>query len=181
MLDSISFDKAIVPPGPPIGVLFPELVGEYLLRQLVNTESVYERNHLTYASPQEQTVKREDRLVRLPSLRASKWKVTVLQKWTGTVQRVMPHKFFAILDDTTNPSNPLEEVELDIQEISESDLPLLVVGGAFYWSIGYRDTSGGQRERVSTLRFARQPSFSQADVDRIFEQADHTAALLESD
>ena len=51
----------------------------------------------------------------------------------------------------------------------------------FYWSIGYRDTPGGQRDRISTLRFARQPHFRKADLKRIFEQADFSAALLQSE
>ena len=59
--------------------------------------------------------------------------------------------------------------------------PLVAEGAAFYWSIGYRDTPGGQRERVAALRFVRQPRLSEADVKQIFEQADRLATFLESD
>jgi hypothetical protein len=83
--------------------------------------------------------------------------------------------------DAGGEQNPLEEVELDREEVSKSDLPLLAKGAVFYCSIGYRDTPGGQRERIFTLRFARQPRLSRAEVKRIFEEADRLAAFLESD
>jgi hypothetical protein len=139
------------------------------------------RNKLIQASPQDQIDTREDVLVRLPSLRESKWKVRVLQRWVGCVEHVMADRFIAVLSDATSPHNPPEQVELDLSEVSQSDLSLLAQGATFYWSIGYRDTPGGQRERISTLRFARQPHLSKTEVKRILEEADHLAAFLESD
>ncbi len=129
--------------------------------------------------PDQSVSKSPDILLRLPSLKESKWKVTVLQRWVGRVERVEDVSFLAVLNDVTNSQNPLEEVELDIAEISPSDLSLLVAGAAFYWSIGYQDTPGGQRQRVSVLRFARLPQLNKTDVDRVFEQADRLAASLE--
>lgn len=182
MPDPISYENAILPPGLPVGVLFPGMAGKFLFRQSVQAPSLPNRNEAIRATPQDQGSKREDVLIRLPSIRSSKQKVTVLQRWTGRVVRVMSDHFLAVLDDKTNPQNPLEEVELDVQEISKSDRPLLVEGACFYWAIGYRDnTLSGQRERISALRFARQPLLSQADEDRILEEADKTVALLASD
>jgi hypothetical protein len=188
MAEATFFRDAILRPGrvPDFGVLFPgELAEEFLVRrpsrkrkgQLSN-----DTNALTDAAPEDQRTMREDALVRLPSLRVSKWKVTVLQAWTGrVVEHAEADRFVAVLTDTTNSKNPPEEVELDLREVSNSDLPLLKAGATFYWSIGYRDTPGGQRERVSTLRFARLPRLNSADVNRVFEDADHSTALLESD
>lgn len=183
---STSFQNVPLRPRSEIGALFavPLLSAvqeRFLVRPLVKARPSLDRNELTQASPQGQHDTREDVLVRLPSLRESKQKVIVLQRWVGRVERVEADRFLAVLGDATNSRNPLEQVELDLSEVSESDLPLLACGATFYWSIGYRDTPGGQRERISALRFARQPHLSKTEVSRIFERADHLAAFLESD
>jgi hypothetical protein len=92
----------------------------------------------------------------------------------------MADRFVAVVNDATNSQNPAEQVEVDLEEVSTSDLPLLAEGATFYWCIGYRDTPGGQRERISTLRFARQPHLSKTVVsktvvDRAFALADRVA------
>jgi len=176
---------ALVRPGSvEIGVLFPSLQKQFLVRQPLTAEKArFSRstNEITQASPQDQRVAQEDLLVRLPSLRESKWKVTVLQRWIGLVEQVKADRFVAVVNDATNSQNPPEQVEVDREEVSTSDLPLHAQGATFYWCIGYRDTPGGQRERISTLRFARQPHLSKAVVNRAFALADRVAALLESD
>jgi len=129
--------------------------------------------------PDQSVTKNPDVLLRLPSLKESKWKVTVLQQWVGRVERIERLTFYAVLNDATNPQNPPEEVELEIAEISPSDRSLFIPGATFYWSIGYQDTPGGQRQRVSVLRIARHPRLSDTDVDRILKQADSLAAFLE--
>jgi len=177
-----SFENAFVTPGE-IGALFSGTQERFLLRQplLEEWRRFLDRNEEAQASPQDQGDTREDILVRLPSLRESKWKVRVLQRWVGRVESVTADKFVAVLDDSTSSGSPQEQVELELSEVSDSDLPLLARGAAFYWSIGYRDTPEGQRERISTLRFARQPRLSRTELNRIFEHADQLAALLESD
>jgi hypothetical protein len=129
-------------------------------------------------SQHDQPIKPSDVLVRLSSLAESQWKIKLLQRWIGRVEEVKPYTFVTVVSDVTNPQNPPEEVEFDSSELSPDDLPLLVPGAVFYWSIGYQDTPGGQRQRVSVIRFARLPRLSQAAVNRAFEQADHLAALL---
>jgi hypothetical protein len=183
MLVSTSFQSALVRPGSEIGVLFPAPPPRerFLVLPLVKVRPSRDSNEVIQASPQNQHETREDVLVRLPSLRESKGRVSVLQRWVGRVENVKVDRFLAVLVDATNSRNPLEQVELDLTELSESDLPLLVPGATFYWSIGYRDTPEGQRERISALRFARQPRLSKTEVNRIFEQADQLAAFLESD
>jgi hypothetical protein len=141
-------------------------------------------NQTTDGSPGEDHAVREnirDILVRLPSLKASKWKVRVLQDWVGDVVQVSTTGFLARVADRSNPKNAPEEVDLAFDEVSPSDLPLVREGARFYWSIGYCDTPEGQRERVSALRFARVPRLSQAFTKRVLADADRTAILLESD
>ena len=93
----------------------------------------------------------------------------------------MSGRFMAIISDVTSPGNPRQEVELDVQDVSPADRTLVLEGAIFYWAIAYRDRSGGQRERISTVRFARQPKLDQVDVEEILNQADEMAAFLESD
>jgi len=184
MPDSTCYVDAILRPGrAEIGVLFPAQreLEKFLLRQSPIKTTYSWTNDPKQVSLQGQERVSPDVLVRLPSLRRSKWKVRVLQRWVGRVEQVKADRFVAVLDDATNPRNPVEQVEFDLNEVSDSDRPLVEQGAAFYWSIGYCDTPGGQRDRVSALRFVRQPRLSEANVNRIFEQADHLAAFLESD
>jgi len=165
-----------------VGVLFPAFEKEFLVRHpliAMKTRFGLNTDEDTKSSPQGQRAPSEDILVRLPSLRKSKWKVKVLQRWIGEVEQVKAERFVAMLVDATNSRNPPEQVELDLEEVSESDLPLLAEGATFYWSIGYRDTPGGQRQRISTIRFARHPRLKEADVQQIFSQADLLAAYLQ--
>ena len=108
-------------------------------------------------------------------------KVQVLQRWTGRVVRVAGNRLIAIVSDITTPGNPPEEVEIDIRDVSKPDSPLVAPGAIFYWAIAYRDTRGGQRERITMIRFARQPELSRNDINDIFKDADEIANLLESD
>jgi len=107
-------------------------------------------------------------------------KVQALQRWTGRVERVAGDRFVAIISDVTTPTNPAEEVDLDVEDVSPADRPLVAEGAIFYWSIVYRDTKGGQRERITTIRFARQPKLSDDVINDIFSEADKIAELLES-
>ena len=187
MAASTSFHDAIVrtgAAGPEVEALFPAIQKRFLVRQPLNAikaQFCCRTNEVQQATSQDQRADHADVLVRLPSLRESKWKITVLQQWIGRVEHVEADRFLAAIADATNVQNPPEQVELDLREVSDSDLALLGDGATFYWSIGYRDTPGGQRERISTLRFARQPHLSGTAVTKIFEQADRSAAFLESD
>jgi hypothetical protein len=129
---------------------------------------------------EEDTV-RGDALVRLPILRQSDWKARVLQRWTGRVEFVGAETFTAVITDTLDSTKPLEEVELSTGEVSPSDLPLLTEGSLFYWTIGYRDSPGGQRGRISELRFARRAPLDKEALAQAIERANLFACLLESD
>lgn len=108
-------------------------------------------------------------------------RITSSQKWTGYVQAVGNDTFTAVVSDETNSRNPMEEMELSIDDVSQSDHPLLAIGAAFYLTMGYIDHPDGQRDRFSTLRFARQPRLSQSELDRILREATRLAEKLERD
>ncbi|HTC90723.1 MAG TPA: hypothetical protein VK686_20610 [Bryobacteraceae bacterium] len=159
--------------------LFPKLRKEFLVSQQPLFALKRRSAGDTQAFENDRPVEKPDTLVRLPSLEKSQWKVTVLQRWIGRIEQVKAKTFIAVLNDATSVQNPPEEMEFESAEVSPSDLPLLVPGAIFYWSIGYQDTPGGQRQRVAALRFARQPRLSDAEVGRVFERADRLAAFLE--
>jgi hypothetical protein len=164
--------------------IFPRAQTQFLIRRPLVEETArnyQEGNDGIATSALAKALDTPDVLVRLPSIRDSPWRVIVLQKWIGRVDELNANGFMATLTDATNPHNPPEYIKFDEDEVSAGDIGLLARGATFYWSIGYRDAEGGQRERVSTLRFARLGRFSKAETDRIFEKADRLTAFLESD
>jgi hypothetical protein len=102
----------------------------------------------------------------------------VLQKWEGTVISCKTGEFSAELRDLTSPDRAIEQVVLSTEEIAESDRRLMAPGAVFYWSIGYRETLWGQRERVSTLRFRRLPAWTGSDIDEVRRKATEFADLI---
>lgn len=176
-----SYSDAILrPDSPETGVLFPtpQAASEKFVFRESPSESDASTDQGTLQG-QHHVNPRQDAFVRLPDLRLSPLKVIVLQRWIGRVVSVHGDRFVAVTNDATNPRNPAEEVEFDLAEVSEGDRPLIAEGAVFYWSIGYRDSLGGQRERTSSLRFVRSPRLSEAAVNRVFEEADRMAAFLQ--
>src|SRR5438045_607771 len=119
MLTGITlFEDAILrPPSSPreMAISFPTQIRreQFVVRQLpsiVEPPVVGRTNYKSEATPEEQHVRYADAVVRLPSLRESKWKVTVLQRWIGRVERTIDEKFVAVLADATYPQNPPEQV-----------------------------------------------------------------------
>ena len=109
-------------------------------------------------------------LIRLSPGRAPQRLFRVLQQWEGVVSEVADDTMWADLYDLTDRSNPLEVVEIPLEEIDVADQPLLRPGSVFYWCIGYDDTSGGRR-RVSEIRVRRTPEWSQHTIDSMNAKA----------
>ena len=95
----------------------------------------------------------------------------LLQQWEGTVTELAEEEFTAELRDLTDPANYREEATFDLDEVSPDDLSLLALGAVFRWSIGYRTSAAGQRERVSQLRFVRIPGWRRSAVAEIKQRA----------
>ena len=171
-------DAILRPDNPETVVLFPT--------QQIESEGFLFQSPSEKVDPRDPTLQgqpvnpRQDALMRRPDPTAlPPLKVMVLQRWIGRVESVRSDRFIAVTTDATNPRNPPEEVEFDLAEVSEGDRPLVAEGAVFYWSIGYHDSPGGQRERTSRLRFVRSPRLSEAALNRIFEQADRMAVFLQ--
>jgi hypothetical protein len=111
-----------------------------------------------------------------PQAVSGKTRKAVLQQWEGTVREVRGGEFVADIFDLTNSSNPREEVVLPVDEVSPSDVPLLEPGAVFYWHISYETSQGGQRTRVSEIRFRRWPPWTRGELRVIEKEA---TALME--
>jgi hypothetical protein len=93
-----------------------------------------------------------------------------LQTWEGHVLDVSGDSFVARLSDSTG-DDPEEEAEFPLDEISPIDRDLIAPGAVFYWSVGYRDRSNGQRSRESVIRFRRLPAWSERELADARERA----------
>lgn len=91
-------------------------------------------------------------------------KFVPLQRWEGVVLEVEGEHFSARLTNLT-ADGPLEEAQLQLIDVADEDLDLVQRGAVFYWSIGYMNSSSGQRSRVSTLRFRRLPVWSREEIE----------------
>lgn len=104
-----------------------------------------------------------------------------LQKWEGTVLEIEKNSFIARVTDLSPDSSVEEEAEFPLEEIAESDRPLLEKGAIFYWSIGYLDTLTGQRLRTSALRFRRLPAWTAKELEAARTYTESQRKLLEWD
>lgn len=165
---------------PQVAVLFPDQQQRFFVRPQQHSDSIAGPSLSPSAFLSgSQEMPQYEWVVRVPTPPVQRERITALQRWVGLVESVGDASFTARISDETNTTNPIEEVELPLDEVSASDRELVVSGGTFYWSIGYRDSADGQRERISTLRFARQPKISLSEQNRIIRQADELTALLE--
>lgn len=95
----------------------------------------------------------------------------LLQQWEGTVTEIAADEFTAELRDLTDPANYREEATFDLDEVSPGDQQLIALGAVFRWSIGYRTSAAGQRERVSQLRFVRIPGWRRSAIAEVKQGA----------
>jgi hypothetical protein len=102
----------------------------------------------------------------------------VLQKWEGTVVSVDGDAFTAVMRDLADPSRPDEQMTLSLEEIAPSDRDLLEPGAILYWSLGYRETLSGSRERVALLRFRRLPVWTRGDLREVERKARRLGELF---
>jgi hypothetical protein len=66
---------------------------------------------------------------------------------------------------------PDELVDIQRMEFADADADLVAPGAVFYWSIGYRVTPGGTKERLSVIRMRRLPQPTRRQLERISREA----------
>lgn len=115
---------------------------------------------------------------RLPEGDSREERLWVLQKFEGTVVSVIRDEFVAVIRDLTNPSQPKERATFLIEDVSESDRPLVEDGAVFYWSLGYETSAAGQRKRISLVRFRRLPLWSESDAEVVERETDELEKIF---
>ena len=101
------------------------------------------------------------------------------QQFDGVVISIDPlaRSFIArLVDRTSNWAE--EEAEIELDEISPDDHPLIVPGALFTWDIGREQDKSKQVRRVSSIRFRRFFRFCQSDIERAHENAERMLELL---
>jgi hypothetical protein len=119
----------------------------------------------------------QPRVVKIPRPNPPATRFIPLQKWEGVVLRVMNEVFVARLIDQSH-DGPDEEAEIPLEEIPEADKFLVKPGAVFYWTIGYSDSVGGQRTRVSVMVFRRLPAWTAEELTVARRKAQYTRELL---
>jgi len=74
-------------------------------------------------------------------------------RWEGAVIERLHSYFTAEVVDLDSDERAM--VDVDVEELTESDVPLCQPGALFYWSIGYDIGDDGQRSRSSVFWFRR--------------------------
>ena len=124
--------------------------------------------------PEEEKLRQEEPEILKPILRFDpdelKERAVSLQKWEGVVTEVGKEIFHARLLDLTE-SNPEEETDFSIDDVSEDDRGLIKPGSVFYWSLGYLTTRTGQVIRSSIVKFRRLPAWTESEMKKAQEQA----------
>jgi hypothetical protein len=102
---------------------------------------------------------------------------SVIQKWEGKVLEVEDDMFLAELTTIKGEEDQLV-AEIYLEEVDESDLPLLEPGAIFYWSIGYYKRPSGTI-RASLIRFRRLPPWNQRQLQKAREEAVKLQSLFD--
>lgn len=84
-------------------------------------------------------------------------RVTLLKRWRGRVEDVDAQNgvFRASITDLMQPFDARTGVEFQIEDASPAEQDLIKPGASFYWTHAFKDSPGGQRTRVSTIRFSK--------------------------
>lgn len=98
----------------------------------------------------------------------------ILQTWEGIITEVNDESFCAELYDLINKNNPVELIEISIDEVPHHEHHLIANGAIFQWSIYYEERLNGQVVRVSEITL-REEYWTQEMLDKIKLKADTVA------
>ncbi|HBE71308.1 MAG TPA: hypothetical protein DDW52_24440 [Planctomycetaceae bacterium] len=102
----------------------------------------------------------------------------LLQQWECVVLERQHDVVCCELYDITDESNPVEYAEVLLSEFNTWDLPLLVEGAVFYWSLGHFRRQTGQVKRFTEFRLRRMPDLGKAKRNEITRKVKNLSGLL---
>ena len=91
----------------------------------------------------------------------------LLQQWECLVMGQVDGVVKCELHDLTDESNPSEYAEVYVEQFNTYDVPFLVEGAVFYWSVGYLRKSNGQIRNVSEFIVRRIPKLTRSKRSEI--------------
>lgn len=103
----------------------------------------------------------------------------LLQQWECVVLRRERDVVCCELHDLTDESNPGEYAEIYVQQFNAYDIPLLVEGSVFYWSLGYLQRVKGQVVNFSEFIIRRMPKLSRSQTGEIAVKVAKLRGLLD--
>jgi hypothetical protein len=119
------------------------------------------------------------RIFGVPRFSGPDYRLQLLQQWECVVRSIDREEFVAILHDMTDPSKAEEEAIFPLEEVPDSDRAFVEPGAVFYWSIGYRTSSAGQKDRISQIRFRRLPTWTASERREARARASEFEELLD--
>lgn len=93
------------------------------------------------------------------------------ESWTGKITHI-EFKNRIFIAELQSDGNPDEIGEFSLEDISEDDIPLVMPGAVFYWSIGKATNSSGRTSNVSTIRFRRLQHWTRNTLEKAKKQAE---------
>jgi hypothetical protein len=94
-----------------------------------------------------------------------------IQEWEGYVSSIDDIYLYAdLIDLIIDEKRPSTYAKIPIVEIPEDELKLAIPGSIFRWSIGYRRSAAGQKDRVSRIRFRLLKSRPRFEIEAIDKQ-----------
>lgn len=101
-----------------------------------------------------------------------------LQHWECVVLERIGEIVACELHDLTHESNATEYADVFVQQFNTYDVPLLVEGAVFYWSLGYLRKTKGQVINVSEFIVRRMPKLNRSQTGIISGKVDKLRGLL---
>jgi hypothetical protein len=102
----------------------------------------------------------------------------LLQQWECVVLERDNEVVRCELHDLTDESRPIEYAEIYIEQFNSYDVPLIVEGAVFYWSLGYIRKPKGQVKNISEFIIRRMPKLNRGQASRIAEKVAKLSGLL---
>ena len=103
---------------------------------------------------------------RSPSMQPRE-RVTVLKNWEGIVTSVEDASFFAAMRETESEiDRAVDEFEIDIDNVDDSDRELVSEGAVFYLTVLTRHPKGEGLQKTTRIVFRRMPRWSSRDIER---------------
>jgi hypothetical protein len=126
--------------------------------------------------------KLEDIVLRKIDVVGEKDQLLILQQWEGFATDIGSNSFSAnLIDLTAGDTDPSEEVELPLSDLSKDDRRILHQGAVFRWLIGYRISPRGTRQRFSFIFFRRMAALTDDQMSETRREARTLAASIRWD